>query len=118
MAIVVLIGIGILYYRFNPVTLHFFPQCPFRLLTGFSCPACGIQRALYAVLHGHWLEACNYNWFFIFSIPYTVLLMVAYVIKHHRPDSRIVAVVEHQSLAIIYVVLFFVWWLLRNILGI
>jgi hypothetical protein len=31
--------------------------CPFRLLTGLSCPLCGTTRAWHAALHGHWSEA-------------------------------------------------------------
>jgi hypothetical protein len=33
------------------------PKCPFKMITGFSCPGCGIQRALYAIMHGNIKEA-------------------------------------------------------------
>lgn len=30
---------------------HLFPRCPFRLVTGLQCPACGGTRVVYDLLH-------------------------------------------------------------------
>jgi hypothetical protein len=30
------------------------PLCPFKALTGFDCPGCGITRALIFAFHGQW----------------------------------------------------------------
>ncbi|MDA3963539.1 MAG: DUF2752 domain-containing protein [Planctomycetota bacterium] len=35
--------------------------CPWRGLTGISCPLCGGTRATAAMLHGHLLEAATFN---------------------------------------------------------
>jgi hypothetical protein len=35
--------------------------CPFRLLTGWSCPACGSTRASWYLLHGDVGEAMQQN---------------------------------------------------------
>ena len=45
------------------------PKCPFKLITGLSCPGCGIQRAIHAMLHGKFTEAITYNYYFTASIP-------------------------------------------------
>lgn len=46
---------------FNPVTAGFFPQCPFRQLTGLNCPGCGLTRGFHALFHGDILSALHFN---------------------------------------------------------
>ena len=74
----VLLALGLLalYALFDPGTSILAPKCPFKLLTGFDCPACGSQRTLHALLRGQWLAAFRYNPFLLLSVPY--LLLVAY----------------------------------------
>lgn len=62
-ALLLLLGF---YYYVDPSQTHIF-FCPFRTLTGLNCPACGNQRALYALLHGRLREAIAYN-------PYSIVL--------------------------------------------
>lgn len=35
--------------------------CPFRFLTGFDCPFCGLTRACFHLLHGDWAAALQWN---------------------------------------------------------
>ena len=39
----------------------FFPACPFRTLTGFTCPGCGSTRGLHRLLHGDVVAAFEFN---------------------------------------------------------
>ena len=55
------LGIGIVIYFFNPSTHAFYPECQFHRLTGLDCPGCGMTRAVYALLHGHFLRAVHDN---------------------------------------------------------
>ncbi len=48
-------------YVFDPATTAFFPSCPLRAWTGWSCPGCGTLRALHALLHGSPLAALRAN---------------------------------------------------------
>jgi hypothetical protein len=50
----------------------FFPLCPFRLLTGWSCPACGGLRMIHDVLHGDLAAAVNDNVLLLVGIPMLV----------------------------------------------
>jgi len=52
---------GVLVFFFNPATHHFYPVCQFHRLTGLNCPGCGMTRALYALLHGHFADALRDN---------------------------------------------------------
>jgi hypothetical protein len=68
---VVAAGLGVLYWRFNPAdTTNFFPPCPLRALTGYQCPGCGSQRAIYQLLHLNVTEAFILNPLLIISLPY------------------------------------------------
>src|ERR1700728_12278 len=46
-----------------------FPLCPFRLLTGWNCPACGGLRMMHDVLHGDLAAAITDNVFLLIGIP-------------------------------------------------
>jgi hypothetical protein len=46
-----------------------FPACPFRLLTGWNCPACGGLRMMHDLLHGNLAAAITDNVFLLVSIP-------------------------------------------------
>jgi hypothetical protein len=52
-------------------TLPGVPLCPVKWLTGQDCPTCGVTRALFALLHGHFAEAAALN-----PISFLVILVV------------------------------------------
>ncbi|MBP5374751.1 MAG: DUF2752 domain-containing protein [Bacteroidaceae bacterium] len=109
------VGGVVIYTLFDPIQYAWMPKCPFRLLTGWNCPACGIQRAAHALLHGRFAEAFSYNYFFVISIPYLLVLLVAEVLKRTHKGENFVRASEHPYLARIYIILFFVWGVLRNV---
>lgn len=108
-----------IYGNYSPTDKNmWFPKCPFKLLTGWSCPGCGIQRAVHAILNGEWGEALAYNYFFVISIPYSSIICVAYGLRKLHKSERISELFEHRILAMAYVYCFFAWFIIRNILGI
>lgn len=108
-------GAFIIYYYKNP-TSPWFPQCPVKLLTGYSCPGCGVQRAFHALLHGNLGQALAYNYFFVLSVPYFILACIAFILK--EKFTKFEKIVEGRTLALIYVVCYCVWFVVRNVLGI
>jgi len=114
--LLLLVGGVIIYTLFDPTQYVWMPKCPFRLLTGWNCPACGLQRAAHALLHGKFAEALSYNYFFVISIPYLIVLMVAEVLKRTSRGEAFIRAAEHPILARIYIILFFVWGVARNIM--
>ena len=113
---VIVVLLGVIYYFVNPLA-HGHPiQCPWRLLTGTQCPACGSQRALNALAHGHLGQALRYNYFFILSIPYAlVAVLVTWYNIGNRLDG-LKRIAFHPVTLKAYVILFFVWWIARNLL--
>lgn len=116
---VILLAAGVVYYVFDPRSDGVpFLKCPFHLLTGLQCPACGTQRAIHCLLHGEVMQAVNYNFFLIVSVPFVVLAVLAYWYNdNHRFDWAMRFVYDRRTLAT-YIVLFFVWWIVRNIIHI
>ncbi len=75
---------ALLYFFIDARHSHFFPACPFFMLTGLYCPGCGSQRAISSLLHGHLLEAVNYNAILVVSLPlilYSAFVTVANVFR-------------------------------------
>ncbi|HBJ12946.1 MAG: DUF2752 domain-containing protein [Clostridia bacterium] len=55
------------------IVVQFLPVvCLFKQVTGISCPACGMTRAFYSILHLHFLDAVNYN---LLSIPLFIFII-------------------------------------------
>lgn len=107
----------LLFWYVDPVSTVFVPKCPFKLLTGLSCPSCGTQRALHALLHGDVIAALRFNPFMLYSIPYvSCLVLTKYVLRGvaaERWHKRLV----NRWLVWLYVVLFCLWWIVRNVWG-
>lgn len=51
--------------------------CIFKSVTGISCPACGMTRSFFAILHFDFLEAFSQN---ILGIPLFIFLTVSVII--------------------------------------
>lgn len=54
------LALAVLYFRLDPAQYPF-PRCPVHWLTGLHCPGCGTQRALHALLNGHFQQAVGFN---------------------------------------------------------
>lgn len=99
--------IGIVLYRFNPSYYVLMPKCPFKILTGLSCPGCGFQRAMHALLHGRVLEAVNYNLFLVFAGPYAFFIGVNQWLIPKPYSLHVSKIIEHRVLVYLYVIMFF-----------
>ena len=103
----------ILYYNVNPATSVLMPKCPFKMLTGYDCPSCGVQRVVHLVMHGEFIDAFLLNPFLFLVAPY--LLAIIYVkISHDRFAVAIKPYVCHHIGIYTYIALYFIWWVVRN----
>jgi hypothetical protein len=67
-------GAGYLYRTDPHQPGHLLPRCPFHLLTGLLCPACGGTRMVYDLMHGHVAEAWLDNRALLLAAPFALAL--------------------------------------------
>lgn len=93
-------------------------RCPIKWLTGLSCPGCGSQRALLALLEGDVAEALMANLMTPFALAYLLLLFAAWL----WPDSPRLQRWQHiaTSPRALWIILALIlgWMLVRNLAGI
>lgn len=114
----VLAALGIVYASVDPAAHQWMPRCVVHELTGLSCPGCGFQRFLHALLHGRVGEAVAYNYWLVAVLPYALALVVAWLWPDGRTKDRMRSVLENRWLVYAYIVSFFAWFLVRNALHI
>ncbi|WP_169463247.1 DUF2752 domain-containing protein [Kaistella palustris] len=103
------------FYFYDPANSALFPKCPFKYITGFSCPGCGSQRALHEILHFNFLKVFEYNALLIFSLPY-ILTGFAFnfnVVKNRFPNARKFLFGQQAIIFVLLVV--FIFSVLRNL---
>lgn len=104
------IGLAILFlFLVNPTGVSWFPQCPFHRLTGFDCPGCGSSRGMHSLMHGHFLEAANYNVLLFMALP---MLTAGFYYKLTGRGARVWQWMNRPFIILIIVCGF---WLIRNI---
>ena len=108
----IIAGAAYLFF-FEPGKTGFFPACPFRFLTGFTCPGCGTTRALHQILHGHFETAFTLNPLLLVAIPFILFAFLRYSVivmrgGVPRPNALPAPVIN----AIFFVILSF--WIFRN----
>jgi hypothetical protein len=86
-----------------------FPACPFKLLTGWDCPACGGLRMTHDVLHGDLAAAVADNVFLLVGLP-ALLVWILVRWRRGQPIMTMPAIV-------IIAVLTITWTVVRNMPG-
>jgi hypothetical protein len=86
-----------------------FPGCPFKLLTGWNCPACGGLRMTHDLLHGDLAAAVVDNIFLLVGLP----ALLAWVLVRRRAGRPAFTM---PAIAVI-VVLAVTWTVARNLPG-
>lgn len=86
-----------------------FPPCPFKLLTGLNCPACGGLRMTHDLLHGNIAAAVVDNVFLLVGIP----ALLAWVLWRHRIGKPVATRATYVVVATAAVL----WTIVRNMPG-
>lgn len=100
-------------FFFEPGKTGVFPACPFRMLTGFSCPGCGSTRGLHRLLHGDILSAFEFNPLMILVLPFLLYALVRYTAAavSGRPIQRRYLDVKYIWVLFAVIMSF---WIFRN----
>ncbi len=114
--VLTLIALLLIFFFFNPTHSAIAPKCFFKMLTGYDCPGCGAQRSLHALLHGHLAQAVSYNYFYVIAMPYFLLIVLCDWVLKGNTQQRFRRIFESHTALTLYIALYLIWWLLRNIL--
>ncbi|MCQ4212156.1 DUF2752 domain-containing protein [Streptomyces longispororuber] len=106
---------GALYlYGTNPHEAgHWLPRCPFRLVTGQLCPACGGTRMVYDLMHGQFTAAWHDNRLLLLTAPFALALLGRWAYEGVRGRRWQPAFPPRAQAAILVVAV--VWTVLRNV---
>lgn len=107
-------GIACIYYFVSPSS-GLLPGCVIYRFTGLKCPGCGSQRFVHAALHGHWLEALNYNW--LMPLLLAFLSVMVWVELTGATHPRRYARFYHPAVAWGFMGVLLAWTVARNIFG-
>ena len=86
-----------------------FPICPFRLLTGWNCPACGGLRMVHDVLHADLAAAITDNVFLLVGIP----LLAGWILLRRRSGKSALPL----AAAATFLIATLAWTVVRNLPG-
>jgi hypothetical protein len=86
-----------------------FPVCPFRLLTGWNCPACGGLRMTHDLLHGDLVQAVTDNVFLLVGIP----ILAAWMLMRSRRRQAVMPLPAIVGIVIATLA----WTAVRNVPG-
>ncbi|MBD0020553.1 DUF2752 domain-containing protein [Gordonia pseudamarae] len=80
--------------------------CPFRMMTGLSCPGCGLTRSWVYAVHGDWAAAFGANVFGPLLIAAVVILAVVAGVRRvrRRPPPAIETIVRHRLTRVVLVI--------------
>lgn len=86
-----------------------YPRCPFKMFTGWNCPACGGLRMMHDLVHGDVAAALVDNAFLLVGIP----LLVVWIVLRRRRAEPALPVPAAVSIAVLATA----WTLIRNLPG-
>ncbi len=114
--VTLIVMVAILLFFFDPNTTWYAPKCPIKLLTGLSCPACGVQRFIHAFLRGNFAVALQFNYWLVLVLPYSIAFLIAWLLPKCKVKVWISSLVENSKVVGIYIASMVIWMIVRNIL--
>lgn len=73
----------LIYFTLTQSIFH--TVCPFAILTGKACPACGLTRSAFLLLSGHFIAAAQLNATIYLWLPYLFYLFFFRYFLDRRP---------------------------------
>lgn len=98
----------------NPYSDAWWLKCPLRVLTGYQCPFCGMQRQVHSLLTLQWGEAWRLNPVLLLSYPYWLVLFFSACFPRWR-DNRWVALCRSDKTIFFVIGILLLWGVARNV---
>lgn len=98
---------------FEPGKSGFFLACPFRKITGFTCPGCGSTRAMHRLIHGDVIAAFQFNPLFVLALPLLLYVLVRYTDAAIRGKTLNPNRLNAKYIWVLFVVILS-FWIFRN----
>jgi hypothetical protein len=92
---------------------HLLPACPFRVLTGWQCPACGGTRLVYDLMHGDVARAWRDNALLLVLAPWLLWLLARWALAGWRGQRFRVVLPPYGAGLVLLTAL--TWGVLRNL---
>lgn len=92
------------------------PGCFFRKLTNLDCPGCGMTRATYALLHGKFSEAFQFNPVGIILLPIALIAIGIEVLGWVRGKPLPIRTNPGRWGAMAIAAVVIGWFVLRNVM--
>lgn len=109
--LLIILGIGFGYYLWLNFT-HLGIPCPFRTITGWLCPGCGITHMLIALIHLDFHTAYLENPFLLLTFPF---LIGEIIYQRYLQLTKQVNPQWNQVLLWLYVIALIIFGILRNL---
>lgn len=109
--LLMIIGIGFGYYLWLNFT-HLGIPCPFRTITGWLCPGCGITHMLIALIQLDFHTAYLENPFLLLTLPF---LIGEILYQRYLQLTKQVNPQWNQVLLWLYVIALIIFGILRNL---
>lgn len=109
--LLIILGVGFGYYLWLNFT-HLGIPCPFRMITGWLCPGCGITHMLIALIHLDFHTAYLENPFLLLTLPF-VIGQIIY--QRYLQLTKQVNPQWNQVLLWLYVIALIIFGILRNL---
>ena len=109
--LLIILGVGFGYYLWLNFT-HLGIPCPFRTITGWLCPGCGITHMLIALIHLDFHTAYLENPFLLLTLPFLIgeILYQRYLQLTKQTNPR-----WNQVFLWLYVIALINFGILRNL---
>lgn len=109
--LLIILGVGFGYYLWLNFT-HLGIPCPFRMITGWLCPGCGITHMLIALIHLDFHTAYLENPFLLLTFPF---LIGEIIYQRYLQLTKQVNPQWNQVLLWLYVIALIIFGILRNL---
>lgn len=97
------LSVGIAYYAFTKITNMYIP-CPFRLVTGFVCPGCGISHFLSDIISLNFKNAVQQNLAISILIPIWIVCSLIFLFsKSDSVKKRLFTCIAWGSIAFLLI---------------